>query len=216
MKRLLYVPIIHEEADLGSAGPSLAQNSLTQAGERLWALHQETVRGFWEEVERYLRRLDPQTIRVYQDGLAVNGALGRRIVEEGARRGSRNYQLIRTLLDGGAQLRATEDTALLLEEHASLHGSERQRPSARQREDLLARRDAYIAGRVNSTLREGESGVLFIGAVHDVIPHLATDIDVQQVKDATKARRFIQELLLGTDSAALAALAHYVAAPIEE
>lgn len=153
---------------------------------------------------------------MYQDGLAADGALGRRVVEEGARRGSRNYQVILTFLDRGAELRATEDAALLLREHASLSHAKHQQPSSRQREDLLKRRDAYIAQRINATLLAGEVGVLFIGAAHNVCPGLANDILVQRVKDAEKIRLYTHELLLGGDAEKLAALATYLAAPVAD
>ncbi len=216
MRRLLYIPIIHEEADLGSAGPDLARGSSTLAGEHRWALHQETVRGFWESVERSLRRFDPRKVRVYQDGMAADGALGRRIVEEGTRRGSRNYQLVLALLDRGAVLQATEDLALLQQEQESLRSPGRQQVSPGQRRRLLERRDANIAQAINATLREGEVGVLFIGAGHDVRPSLADDILVQRAKDPERLRLYIQELLLGDDPGRLATLATYVAAPVED
>ncbi len=216
MRRLLYIPIIHEEADLGSAGSSLAQSTSTQVGGNRWALHQQTVQSFWEGIERYLDTFGPDTIRVYQDGLPADGALGRRIVEEAASRGSRNYRLILALLDRGAQLRATEDAALLLQEHASLRRAEQQQPCPRQREELLARRDAYIAGRINATLQEGEAGVLFIGAGHHVLSILADDIVVRRLKDPKKLSLYVQELVLGSDEGRLARLATYVATQVED
>ncbi len=215
MRHLLYIPIIHDEADLGSSGPDLAHSSAALAGERRWAMHRETVSRFWETVRDYLSRFDARKMRVYQDGLAAGGAVGKRIVEESARRGSRNYQLVLDLLDDGAQLQATEDAVLLLQEHAQVPAGGRPAPSPEQRERLLEERDTYIADVISSTLQEEELGALFIGAGHNVLGHLAADIRVQTAKDPDKLRMYIHELLLGRDSRKLKSLARYVAAPVD-
>ncbi|MDP3064358.1 MAG: hypothetical protein Q8O40_14275 [Chloroflexota bacterium] len=215
MRQLLYIPIIHDEADLGSPGPDLAHSSAALAGERRWAMHRETVRRFWEMVRGYLSGYDARKMRVYQDGLAADGAVGKRIVEEGARRGSRNYQIVLELVANGAHLQATEHVALLLREHAQATAEGRPAPSPEQRERLLEERDTYIADVIGATLQEEELGVLFIGAVHNVLGRLATDIRVQTSKDPDKLRAYIHELLLGNDSRRLETLARYVAAPVD-
>lgn len=215
MRRLLYIPVIHDEADLGISGPDLAHGSAALAGERRWTMHRETASRFWQNVGDCLRRFDARKMRLYQDGLAADGTTGRRIVEEGARRGSRNYQLVLQLLNHGAELQATEHAALLLQEHANLRAGSRQAPSPEQRQRLLEERDTYIADAISSTLQEEELGVLFIGAGHNVLGRLAPDIGVQKVKDPDKLRVYMQELLLATDSPKLDALARYVAAPVE-
>lgn len=215
MRDLLYVPILHEEVDLGSSGPALARRGAAQAGERRWALHQETVRRFWESVTECLGRFDPRTMRIYQDGVPVDGALGRRIIDEGAGRGSRNYRLILDLLNRGAQLQAAEQPALLVQEYENLRSQGHQAPSLEQRERLLEERDVYIARVIDSTLRKGEMGVLFIGAGHDVLGHVASDIRVREAKDPGKLQLYISELLFGTDFGKVQALARYVAARVD-
>ena len=55
---------------------------------------------------------------------------------------------------------------------------------------MLKERDGYIARRIDETLREGESGVLFIGAYHDIASKLPEDIHVVQVKDITEVREY--------------------------
>ncbi len=216
MRHLLYIPVIHDEADLGSSGPDLAHGSAALAGERRWAMHRETTSRFWESVRDYLSRLDARKMRVYQDGLAADGAVGKRIVEEGTRRGSRNYQLVLELLNHGAHLQATERVELLLQEHAQGREGARPAPSPEQRERLLEERDAYIADVISSTLQEEELGVLFVGAGHNVLGRLPADIRVQTAKDPDKLRMYIHELLLGNDSRNLEALAQYLSAPVDE
>ena len=186
MRRLLYVPILHDEADPGSVGTALARKSAALSGERRWALHKESVHKFWESVASYLGSFDPGRLTVYQDGLAAGGDIGRRIVEEATRRGSKNYQLVLQLLDGGAEIRKTEDPVLLLSEYERVHGEARQDTGEEsllqaRGDHLLEERDSFIANRVSATLREGELGVLFIGAHHNVVSRLAADIWVETV-----------------------------------
>ena len=215
MRRLLYIPVIHDDSDLGSSGPALAHSSAALAGESRWAMHRETARLFWERVADCLSRFDSSKMRVYQDGLAADGVVGKRIVEEGVRRGSKNYQLVLELLSHGAQLQATEDPALLVQELANLGAAGHESPSPEQRQYLLEERDTYIADVISSSLQEEDLGVLFIGAGHDVLGRLAADIHVQTVKDPDKLRMYIQELLLARDPRQLEVLARYVAAPVD-
>lgn len=224
MRRLLYVPILHEEADLGSFGRPLARASAVLSGEGRWAAHKETVNRFWDSVGSYLRSLDSGKLRVYQDGLAADGETGRRIVEEAARLGSRNYQLVLELLRGGAHLRKTEDPRLLLQERENVaramrgdlgsQAGQEAEQYRRERERLAEERDRFIAGTINTTLKEGEVGVLFIGAFHNLLPHLAADISVVLLKSPEKLRAYVGELLLERDERRLGELARYLASPV--
>jgi len=47
---------------------------------------------------------------------------------------------------------------------------------------LLRQRDDFIAKRIKGTLGEGETGILFIGAYHDILSRLPEDIQVVRVK----------------------------------
>ena len=82
----------------------------------------------------------------------------------------------------------TESADLLLEEYQlvqqvlSAQGlGEVERVQARQESlshSLLARRDRYISERINETLREGETGILFLGMLHSLEEKIAKDIQV--------------------------------------
>lgn len=211
MRHLLYVPIIHDQADLGSAGTALAQRSAALVGDQRWAIHQETVGKFWENVAAYLRSLAPRQLKVYQDGLPIGGEAGKRIVQEAAGRGSRNYQLVLELVDKGAELRKTEDPALLLRERENIRQSAQRSAMAR---NLTEQRDRFIANTINATLQEGELGVLFVGAYHDVASCLAKDILVRVVKDRQKVQAYFEELFLGHDDRKLRELRQYLVAPV--
>jgi hypothetical protein len=45
-------------------------------------------------------------------------------------------------------------------------------------EELLKKRDRFIARRINSTLRPGETGILFLGMLHSLAALLDEDIRV--------------------------------------
>ena len=60
---------------------------------------------------------------------------------------------------------------------------------------LLKKRDNYIAKKIDETLNHGETGILFVGAYHDIIPKLAKKIQITEIKEVKKIRDY-QRLLL--------------------
>lgn len=222
MRRLLYVPIVHSQSDMGQVGVALEHQSAVTLGERRWRLHQETVDRFWDSVEAYLQALDARQLRIYQDGLPADGETGRRIVVEAARRGSRNYQVVLKLLERGAELRLTEDPALLWQERANLlalaqAGAAQPRDTEqyrRRRDQLTEERDKAVAEAIGASLQENELGLLFMGAYHDVLSHLAADISVHSVKDPTQLRAYFEALFGDHDDARLVALGERLASPV--
>lgn len=224
MRTLLYVPIIHSQSDMGSLGLAIDEVSTSVVGENRWIRHKDTVTRFWDVIESYLFCIEAVNLKVYQDGLAADGDLGRRVVEEAARRGSRNHQIILNLLNRGAEIRHTEDLTLLLEEGRHLlraaqggaggHDSQDYAAYAVQKQRLTEQRDRFVAERINETLREGETGVLLMGAYHNVLPLLAMDIQVTEVKQRNKVESYFQELLNGRHQRKLDQLAAYLISPI--
>jgi len=188
--------MIHALSDFGSVANRLertGEEMLTVAG---WQRHQESVARFWDKLrtelelrlERELPGADWGRMRIYQDGMPVAGEDARRIVDEVAEAGSPNYRLVRDLVARGAQIERTEDPGLLREEYelaralATARGpvEEAQAVQAyRQRGgELLRARDIFIARRIDETLKEGQLGLLFIGALHRVAEYLPPDIEV--------------------------------------
>ncbi|MCL4459057.1 MAG: hypothetical protein M1136_11195 [Chloroflexi bacterium] len=225
MRKLLYVPIIHSEADLGRLGPTIERRSAALYGERRWAEHKETMARFWESVAEYLLSLDVARLKIYQDGLAADGELGRRIIAEAARRSSENYQIILDLIKKGAEIRKTEDTSLLVQEYEDMARRTSETAAetisshyrSRMHQDhLTEERDRFTAKTINETLTEGEVGILFMGAYHNVLAHLAGDIVVEQVKEIGKVRDYFRQLLSRRDEEKIRQLARYLTAPILE
>ncbi len=226
MRRVVLVPLVHDAADLGTAGPTLLAETIRLAGPERWAAHAETLARYWTEVAAFLQSMDPSQLKLYQDGLPVGGSVGRAVVEEAARRGSRNYRLILDLIDRGAELRRTEDPELLRQEYDFLaretsttrakRNEPRTVPDPEKSGRLLRERDEFIARTIDATLEEGEVGVLFLGAEHQATARLAPDIVVQPLKDPRLVRAYFQALLAPGHDRERVRLASHLVSPISE
>lgn len=187
-RKLFYFPIVHTMEDLGSLAESARAESVRQVGRVGWKRKSEAVDRIWTEiekaVERLLRSIPCDKVRVYQDGLPVCGREDE-LVAELAKKGSRNHGLILRLMRRGATVMGTESPDLLIKEYERAKGSFvrssiRSKPTREESESssLLQRRDRFIAGRINDTLREGEIGLIFLGMLHSLDTLLDQDIEV--------------------------------------
>src|ERR1035437_5144449 len=185
-RRLVYLPIIHTAADMGTLGAPIRGKKLSTMGRQGLKVNAAVVDKMWEEWERVVSNLPvpPGIVRVYQDGLPVCGH-EQEIVSELAGAGHRNHGLLLKLQARGAVLMGTESPELLVEEYqlatAAFASGAAARAELRQkqlRDMLLEKRDRYIGDRINRTLGPGESGILFMGMLHEVARYLDSDIDV--------------------------------------
>ncbi len=190
MRRLIVARIIHLPADMGSMRDGLERIGVSRIGKERWEENRKRIERFWDELEREIDNLglDLNRLRIYQDGLPAGGDLGERIVRDAASKGSRNYQIVLKLMEKGATIEATESPELLLMEYKHIKDLISARDENEQRialdaynrvkDKLLEERDCYIARRISETLLDGETGLLFIGAHHNVVPKLPADIEV--------------------------------------
>ena len=188
-KALIYIPIIHTETDMGAMAGSVRRVTVQKLGRQAWKRNVDVIRRMWEEIRQTVEGWDLpwESVRLYQDGLPQCGR-EEEIVTELAGAGSPNHQLLLSLMKKGATLMGTESPDLLMEEYrlvqqilAAKDPQEAARIEARHKarsRSLLAKRDQYIAGRINESLRAGETGLLFLGMLHSVEPRLAKDIRV--------------------------------------
>lgn len=193
MRKLILIRIVHSSADMGSAQDELKKESIAKLGKQKWEENQRRIEGFWDEVEREIDALplDYGRVRIYQDGLPCSGELGLKIVDETANKGSRNYKIVKKLIEKGAAIEATESPELLRKEYEHIKAfanavPEEEKELARRqydevKDELLEKRDAYIAQRINATLNDGETGILFLGAAHNVVPKLPKDIVIKSL-----------------------------------
>jgi hypothetical protein len=186
-RTLIYIPIIHDQADMGNLRESVRQATLRKLGEKTWRRKVKLVDQIWTEAETIIDnlRLSFDKVRIYQDGLPV---CGREIdiVTDLAKAGSRNHRLLLSIMEKGATVMGTESAELLVEEYQLFKSILNTRNSKKTpkidecrkalSESLLERRDRYIADRINTTLREGETGILFLGLLHNLEKRFDKDI----------------------------------------
>ena len=187
MRRLIYVPIIHAQADMGSLRPALERKFLERYKIGDWHSHTEAIQRFWDNLRKRIESLplDYKETYIYQDGLPVCGKEVQ-IVKDLADKASPNHKLVLWLMERGAHLVGTESPALLLAEYELLRqafstpkGNRKQVAAPKKRAaQLLAERDDYIRRRIASTLPEGATGILFIGLMHRVGETMPPDIEV--------------------------------------
>lgn len=204
MRILIYVPVIHTSADLGSLGKAVAKRGIADLGGEVWKEHIKTVEGFWDTISHYFNSMDVSGMKIYQDGMVAEGEIGQKIVEEGIKAGSKNYELVLMLLKQGAILVKTEDFKLVKEERDSLLKITQSKTMAAKllgfvrykltKNKLLNKRDRFIAKRIDETLNQGKTGIIFIGAYHNIKKRLPKDIQIKEIKDADKVREY-QRLL---------------------
>src|SRR3990167_7409622 len=164
MRQLIYVPIVHSEADFGSFTHDLRKRYIDRFGLSGWRQRIRGVDALWQEIRTKVMALeiDFHKLKVYQDGLPVCGR-ELEIVEDLARQGSKNYQLLVELAERGAMIMGTEDAQLLVEEYLRL-------------------RDGLDADR--------ETGILFIGLLHEVDEKLCQDMEISYpLREGEEAER---------------------------
>jgi len=204
MRKLIYVPIIHMSADLGSIAKQVDKRGIADLGEEVWEKHIKTIQGFWDVISHYFDSIDVSGMKIYQDGMVANGEVGQKIVEEGVKSESKNYELVLRLLKRGAILVKTEDFKLVKQERDSLLAITQAKAITQKlisfikyklvKNRLLNRRDKFIAKRIDETLNPGEKGILFIGAYHNIKERLPKNIQIREIKDAGKVKEY-QKLL---------------------
>jgi hypothetical protein len=181
---------------MGTMAGLLSKNSVSAIGREIWDEHQHVVSLFWNSIASFFSSEAGMVTKIYQDGMITAGENGLKIINEGVNQGSVNYRIIAGLIQKGAVLIKTEDIALVQREYDFIKKitsakSNRERETAAMRyklaeRKLLAERDSYIAGVIDSTLIERDMGVLFIGAYHEVLLKLPADIQITQVKEVAR------------------------------
>jgi hypothetical protein len=178
MRKLFNIPIIHTSDDLGSHLVEAKKEYVSKYGLSKWDDHINAVDKFWRELREALLALpvDYKNANLYQDSLPVCD-LELEIVKELAENGNVNYQILLELVKKGATIMGSEDPKLLIEERNRIIENGVTTLS-NVYDDLMERRDSYIAQRINTTLKDDEIGLLFIGALHKVADKLPSDIQV--------------------------------------
>ena len=177
MAILIYVPVVHSSAEMGSSAAAYKAAFIARFGEQKWRERCDEFDAIWRAITAAIGALDLDLhkVKLYQDSLPVCGKEAE-LTHELAAQGSQNHQLLEALIAGGASLVGTESPALLLEEYRLLQSDRR---TTERKATLLEQRDRFIAERIAATLGEDETGLLFIGALHRVPRHLPSRIRVE-------------------------------------
>ena len=202
MRNLIYVPIIHSNADMGSLAKELNQKGIAEFGSEFWQNHTETINGFWEAIDHYFETIDIyiKDAKIYQDGMVADGEMAKVIIDEAVKSGSKNYEIVAELLRKGAVIIQTENLDLVRRELRSLQNVTQAKSTFRKilkligykiiKGILLKKRDKYIAARIAETLKQDETGIIFIGAYHNLLDKLPEDINVIEIKEVAKVREY--------------------------
>jgi hypothetical protein len=189
---------------MGSMSEPLKQQYIQQFGLDRWAEHAATVEDMWRGIRDKILALslDYPKVKIYQDGLPLCGK-ELEIMEDVARLGSHNYNLVRELVKRGAELIGTEEAKLLVEEYnfvknlTAISDPDERRlavKKARQRRDeLLIERDKFVSGRIAETLREAETGILFSGIEHEIDKYLPPDLKIEYIIYRLPFRRLLAD-----------------------
>ena len=225
MRRLIYVPIIHTDADLGSLAEEIEDRTKAVVGDINRQKHKEVVQLYWQEIADYWNRKNVSGFKIFQDGMVADGKVGENIVKSLADKGSINYKIIEQFMEKGAELIKTEDPESLKEEYFLLRELTQRKSFLsslwalfryRWRKDkLLKARDTYIIKRINESLKEDETGVCFLGAYHQILPNLPKDIEVIMLKDPQKVREYSQKFTSKKWEEEVNKLGHYLTTPIK-
>lgn len=225
MRTLIYVPILHTDLDLGQLVEGIEERASAVVGGDNWQKHKEVVRLYWQQIAAYWEGRNVAGFKLFQDGMPVDGEVGKRMVTTLAGQGNINYQILEHLMERGAVLVKTEDPELVTEEYVltkellekkSLPGSFTALFRYKRRKDALLRaRDRFIIKRISEGLEEGETGVCFIGAYHQVWASLPTTITVVALKDPEKVRAYYQKCTSNRWEKEVEAMGAYLIAPID-
>src|SRR5882724_1720297 len=201
MRRLIFVPIIHTEADLGSLAEEIEERAKAIIGDADWQKHKEAVTLYWQELYDYWEGKNIPGLKIFQDGMPLDGLLGENLVKSMANNGSMNYKIIELLIEKGAKLIQTEDAELLKEEYFLTRDLTKSDPASislealsqykSRKDELLHARDTYIAGKINEHLMDGEIGVCFLGASHQIVSRLPDDIEVISIPLSGLSKDFV-------------------------
>ena len=189
-RMLFYFPIVHSQSEMGALGQSVMKVTQQKLGRRVWQRKVELVGRFWSSIEDIVFKklsLPYARTRVYQDGLPVCDK-EEEIIADIARMGSPNHQILLRLKGKGATIMGTESAELLIEEYKLAKkileagdAKAASRTEAMQKvacDLLLEKRDTFIAARIGQTLQAGETGILFLGMLHNPVARLPADIQV--------------------------------------
>ncbi len=179
-RTLIYYPIIHSPEDFGQLKEVVRKATLRQSDPKSVERKAALIDRMWRDIEQSLldMSLSYETVRLYQDALAICGK-EKEIVQDLVNQGSPNHQMLLKLMGKGATLMGTESPALLLKEYEAIKRQMTAHDNVSDpllNQKLLEHRDRFIADRIVQTLKPEETGIIFLGILHNLENYLSPDI----------------------------------------
>jgi hypothetical protein len=125
---------------------------------------------FWGYVEDKLKPFVGKIQKVYRDEICEGGEKALRHLSVVDRE---NFLIVKKLVDGGAVFEATEDSMLVAESSSWIEAIRHNPLDAVSLEmftETVRERDEFVSRRIEETLHDGETGVLFIKPNRSVDP----------------------------------------------
>ncbi len=155
-RMLLLVPRMYTEEEFKNVTPVLPEDFAAKTAE------------FWSYVEEKLQVFAGKIQRIYRDEICQNGEQG---LVHLSSADSENYLIAKKLVENGAVFEATEDSLLVAESKSWLNMI-KQNPLdsmlLEMYQETFRERDGYIARRIDETLKDEETGVLFLKPNRDI------------------------------------------------
>jgi len=167
--------------DLGQFKEVVRQARIEKSGLASVQRKAAVVNRLWQNIDQSIQELSltgTTTVRLYQDGLAVCGK-EKEIVKDMVEQGSANYRLLANLMAQGMILMGTESPGLLVEEYEAAKVRMKNPDIFSNKnfdQKLLEQRDRFIADRIDQTLSCKETGIIFLGGLHNLEKYLNQDI----------------------------------------
>jgi len=141
---------------------------------------------YWQQVKEHISNLEAKigvVNRIYHESITLAGEEGLKVLEK---LNAASYQIVSDKCQSGAQMEAVEDKDLAEEsldwERHLLVGFISPRVARTVSDNFtetLKKRDEYIAGKIDETLKEGEAAMLLIREGHSV--QFPRDVEVFSV-----------------------------------
>jgi hypothetical protein len=155
---------------------------------------------YWEQVEKQITELESRlgkVNRIYHELIPAGGEDGSEAIKE---LNDKSHQIIQSCLDKGAQLEAVEEGDLLTEfmdwSRCLIVGLQNQKVFTKVYEsytEVSKKRNEYIAGKIDETLKTDEIGILLMRENHQV--QFPSDIQVFYVSPPAldEIKRWLRE-----------------------
>jgi hypothetical protein len=155
-RKLYFIPLIHR-------------------GEESPEDYLEKYNNYWEQVEKQIAELESKlgkVHRIYHELIPATGEAGSKAIKELCDRG---HKIVQDCLDKGANLEAVEEADLLTEfmdwSRCLIIGLQNQTVLKKVYEyylEVAKKRNDYIAGKIDQTLKKDEIGILIMRENHQV------------------------------------------------